>query len=123
MLHIWPRVADDVSNCGLAVADPGIPVGGRRPRGGGANSRGSYVSKSLYVKTKESGPLGGAAGAPLDPPMLGGKSKLLISILVLAATITVPYLGPAHNQFWNHCYSCFRFRTVLGFHGLQLLKT
>ena len=27
---------------------------------GGANSRGGYVSKNLYVKTKESGPLGGA---------------------------------------------------------------
>ena len=33
--------------------------------------RGSYVSKILHVKTKESGPVGGArAGcAPLDPPM------------------------------------------------------
>ena len=31
----------------------------RRPRGGGgANSRGSYVWKILYVETKESGPLG-----------------------------------------------------------------
>ena len=38
------------------VADPGFPVGGG---GGSANSRGSYVSKSLYVKMKESGPLGG----------------------------------------------------------------
>ena len=28
--------------------------------GGGANSRGGYISKNLYVKTKESGPLGGA---------------------------------------------------------------
>ena len=33
--------------------------------------RGSYVSKILHVKTKESGPVGGRApGAPpLDPPM------------------------------------------------------
>ena len=39
--------------------------------GGGVDSRGSYISKILYVKTKELGPLGGArAGrAPLDPPM------------------------------------------------------
>ena len=39
--------------------------------GGGVDSRGSYVLKILYVKTKELGPLGGArAGrAPLDPPM------------------------------------------------------
>ena len=33
--------------------------------GGDVNSRGSYVSKILYVKTKELGPLGGArAGRP-----------------------------------------------------------
>ena len=39
--------------------------------GEGVDSRGSYISKILYVKTKELGPLGGArAGrAPLDPPM------------------------------------------------------
>ena len=42
------------------MTDPGFPVGGRQPRSGGANSRGSYISKDLYVKTKESGPLGGA---------------------------------------------------------------
>ena len=49
-----------------SVADPGFPVGGRRPYRGGANSRGGYVSKNLYVKTKESGPVGGvrAGGAP-----------------------------------------------------------
>ena len=44
----------------LSVADPGFPVGGRRPRRGGANSWGGYISKNLYVKTKESGPMGGA---------------------------------------------------------------
>ena len=42
--------------------------------GRGVDSQGSYVSKILYVKTKELGPLGGghAPGAPppLDPPML-----------------------------------------------------
>ena len=33
--------------------------------GGGVDSRGSYVSKILYVKTKELGPLGGPrAGRP-----------------------------------------------------------
>ena len=30
--------------------------------GGGMDSRGSYVLKILYVKTKESGPLGGGTG-------------------------------------------------------------
>ena len=40
--------------------------------GGGVDSRGGYVSKIFYVKTKELGPLGGARArhAPLDPPML-----------------------------------------------------
>ena len=40
------------------VADPGFPIGGRRPRGGGV---GGYVLKILYVERKESGPLGGPA--------------------------------------------------------------
>ena len=48
-----------------SVADPGFPVGGRRPRRG-PNSRGGYVLKILYVKTKKSGPLGGLA--PDTPP-------------------------------------------------------
>ena len=40
--------------------------------GGDVDSRGSYVSKILYVKTKELGPLGGVHAGhvpPLDPPM------------------------------------------------------
>ena len=46
-----------------SVADPGFPVGG-------VDSQGSYISKILYVKTKESGPLGGVCRArPLNPPM------------------------------------------------------
>ena len=45
----------------LAVADPGFSVGGGVDLvGGGVDSRGGYVSKILYVKTKELGPLGGA---------------------------------------------------------------
>ena len=53
------------------VADPGFPVGVRGPRRGAVDPRGGYVLKILHVKTKESGPVGGArAGrAPLDPPM------------------------------------------------------
>ena len=38
--------------------------------GGGVDSRGSYVSKILYVKTKELGTLGGGGRVPLDPPMV-----------------------------------------------------
>ena len=41
------------------VTDPGFPMGGRGPRRGGVDFRGGYVSKILYVETKESGPLGG----------------------------------------------------------------
>ena len=39
--------------------------------GGGVDSQGSYISKILYVKMKELGPLGGvcAGHTPLDPPM------------------------------------------------------
>ena len=52
------------------MADPGYPVGGVDLVRGGVDSRGSYVSKILYVKTKESGPIGGRApGTPLNPPM------------------------------------------------------
>ena len=43
------------------MADPGFPLGGCGPRRGGMDSQGGYVSKILYVKTKESGPLGGRA--------------------------------------------------------------
>ena len=44
------------------MADPGFSVGGgwRRSRSGGVNSRGGYISKILYVETKESGSLTGA---------------------------------------------------------------
>ena len=37
----------------MTVADPGFPERGRGPRGGARGLRGGYVSKILYVKTKE----------------------------------------------------------------------
>ena len=48
-----------------------FPVVERGPRRGSVDSRGGYISKILYVKTKESGPLVGrrALGVPLDLPM------------------------------------------------------
>ena len=51
----------------MSAADPGFSIGGRQPHRGGANSRGGYVSKILYVKTKESGPLGGAHAGGTPP--------------------------------------------------------
>ena len=54
----------------IPVADPGFPVGGGVDLVRGAvDPRGGYVSKILHVKTKESGPVGGGARPPLDPPM------------------------------------------------------
>ena len=54
------------------MADPGFPVGGGHgPHRGAVDPQGSYVSKILHVKMKESGPVGGGApgACPLDPPM------------------------------------------------------
>ena len=46
------------------MADPGFPVGG-------VDFWGGYISKILYVETKEFGLLGGGVRrAPLDPPMI-----------------------------------------------------
>ena len=56
MINFSQKIPDNLYN---PVADPGFPVGG-------VDSRGGYVSKILYVKTKESGPLGGRT--PGTPP-------------------------------------------------------
>ena len=45
------------------VADPGFPVEGV-DLVEGADSRDGYVSKILYVETKEFGPLGGTCAGP-----------------------------------------------------------
>ena len=50
--------------------------------GWGVDSRGGYVLKILYVKPKESGPLGGVRRArPLDPPMLKNNKNMFIQTL------------------------------------------
>ena len=41
-----------------------FPQGGINLVGGAPNFRGGYVSKILYVETKESGPLGGPGTPP-----------------------------------------------------------
>ena len=57
----------------VTVADPGFPVGGRGPRREGVDLRGSYVTKILCLKTKESGPVAGRA--PGTPPKSANVSK------------------------------------------------
>ena len=54
------------------MADPGFPVEGGVDFKGGLDSRDGYVFQIVYVKTKESGSLGGRAPGtpPLDPPMV-----------------------------------------------------
>ena len=53
-----------------ALADPGFPVGG-------VDSRGGYVSKLLYIETKESGPFRGEH-APGTPPLDLPKERYVI---------------------------------------------
>ena len=51
---------------------------------GGVDSRGGYVSKILYVETKESEPLGGVRRArPLDPSMLGFVGLFYFDLFLL----------------------------------------
>ena len=70
---------------GISVADPGFPVGGRGPRRGGVDSRGSYVSKNLYVKMRESGPLGGRA--PDMPPSRSVNAYIFLKLLASTALV------------------------------------
>ena len=70
--HLVPS-APSAYNCykypHYTVADPGFPVGGGVDLvKGSVDSRGGYVSEILYVKTKESGPVGG--GALARPPQI-----------------------------------------------------
>ena len=72
--------------------------------GGGANlvrdaySRRGYVSKNLYVKMKESGPLGGRAldEPRLNPPMVNGTSVLDLGESINAVADPGFPVGGAH---------------------------
>ena len=64
------RASGNHENIVHLVADPGFPLEGGVDLMGGVDFRDSYVSIILYVKTKESLPLGGMRRArPLDLPM------------------------------------------------------
>ena len=87
-----------------AVADPGFPLkeGGVDLVGGGIDSRGSYVSKILYVKIKESGLLGGMHLAhPLDPPMTWNIKSMLSIFLNINPFTYFPILTSACIQAVN----------------------
>ena len=79
------------------VADPGFPVGGGVDLVWGAvDPRGGYVSKLLHVKTKESGPIGGACAGhtPLDPPMQNFTSGSPTPYAAIFHKIFVKESGP-----------------------------
>ena len=62
----------------LAVADPGFPIGGGMDVIGGLYSQCRYISESLYVKMKESAPVGGCVPSrppPINLPMLRSYKK------------------------------------------------
>ena len=57
------------------MVDPGFPVGGVDLVGRDVDSRGGYVSKILYVKTKESGTLEGDLHQARPPRSANGLTK------------------------------------------------
>ena len=74
------------------------------------DSRGGYVSKILYVKTKELGPLGGRA--QLDPPMQ------LFFIFFFLKNFVEPrcFCGTTGCPYFRHCVTFsmgFQARVVL----------
>ena len=65
------------------VADPRLAVGRGFRLKEDANFRRRYVSKNLYVETKELGPFGGGTRLvrpPMDPPMVQQRYSTPMSI-------------------------------------------
>ena len=68
-MYILSFVTDAFGTVVMSTIDPQV-VYNHISGGSSVDSRGGYISKILYVKTKQSGPLGGVRGArPLDPPI------------------------------------------------------
>ena len=63
-----------------AVADPGFPIRGRRPRRGAPTPEAATFRKICMSKRKNLDPWGGASGAPLDPPMPCSDNMNLFSV-------------------------------------------
>ena len=70
------------------------------------DSRGGYISKILYVETKESGPLGGYAWARplLDPPMASVRIPLLLTLLTYTVYIPSGYEGCPEGEPDENAY-------------------
>ena len=98
-----------------SVADPGFPIGGRGPRRGGVDSRGGYVSKILYVKTKESGSVGGvcAGHAPLDPPMGVHNMDYVLTGPAAAHRTPCKTFPTFYPLFYALCYASFTVYTEI----------
>ena len=78
-----------------------FPWGGVDLVGGGVDSQGGYVSKILYVKMKELGPLGGAR--PLDLPMPLLLKPLADLVLLENAEL---YVLERKKHIWSKSIVC-----------------
>ena len=70
----------------MSVADPGFPVGGMHPLGGGMDLQRGHFLVKMYAKMKELGPIGGRA--PDTPPRSANDSN----VLVLTISRTMLYI-------------------------------
>ena len=103
------------------MADPGFPVGGGVDLvGGGVDSRGGYVSKILYVKTKELGSLGGAHAGRAPPRSANGycyKQKYNINI-----KFTLPICFINNKLPLNFCISLPCITLQITYISFQIIK-
>ena len=84
------------------MADPGFPVGGRGPCSGGGTPEAVYVSKILYVKTKESGPMDSIIKVVLSAGMLvsGFVTVFLDNTLPGTVRVTVRVCVPCEMKLF-----------------------
>ena len=62
-----------------SVADPGFPVGGHAPIGGGVDLRCRHFLVKMYAKTKELGPIGGGV-CLAHPPRSANDPDLFLEV-------------------------------------------
>ena len=75
----------------LVMADPGFPVGGRGPRRGAwTPEAATFHNINLYVKTKESGPFGGAGCAPWIRQCIGRVWWPELQYILLKSYLSYP---------------------------------